>query len=96
MKQLLITPGQRADVLVQAGIPGSYELTAKSAELSSEADATAGGSSAATSVASVRANAKSRRVGSAGAVWSIIPSSATKARRNSAEMPARTAAALPM
>ncbi len=28
MKQLLIAPGQRADVLVQAGAPGSYELNA--------------------------------------------------------------------
>jgi FtsP/CotA-like multicopper oxidase with cupredoxin domain len=28
MKQLLITPGQRADVLVQAGGPGTYELNA--------------------------------------------------------------------
>src|SRR5258708_28469725 len=26
MKQLLISPGQRADVLVQAGGPGTYEL----------------------------------------------------------------------
>ena len=28
MKQLLIAPGQRADVLVQAGSPGTYELAA--------------------------------------------------------------------
>jgi FtsP/CotA-like multicopper oxidase with cupredoxin domain len=28
MKQLLIAPGQRADVLVQAGGPGTYELNA--------------------------------------------------------------------
>src|SRR5262245_24187806 len=28
MKQLLIAPGQRADVLVQAGTPGTYELNA--------------------------------------------------------------------
>jgi FtsP/CotA-like multicopper oxidase with cupredoxin domain len=28
MKQLLIAPGQRADVLVQAGRPGTYELNA--------------------------------------------------------------------
>jgi FtsP/CotA-like multicopper oxidase with cupredoxin domain len=28
MKQLLMTPGQRADVLVQAGAPGTYELNA--------------------------------------------------------------------
>src|SRR5262245_5551664 len=28
MKQLLISPGQRADVLVQAGGPGTYELNA--------------------------------------------------------------------
>ena len=28
MKQLLIAPGQRADVLVQAGGPGTYELDA--------------------------------------------------------------------
>jgi FtsP/CotA-like multicopper oxidase with cupredoxin domain len=28
MKQLLMTPGQRADVLVQAGGPGTYELNA--------------------------------------------------------------------
>jgi FtsP/CotA-like multicopper oxidase with cupredoxin domain len=28
MKQLLIAPGQRADVLVQAGSPGTYELNA--------------------------------------------------------------------
>jgi len=29
MKQHLILPGQRADVLVQAGVPGTYELSAK-------------------------------------------------------------------
>jgi FtsP/CotA-like multicopper oxidase with cupredoxin domain len=28
IKQLLIAPGQRADVLVQAGGPGTYELNA--------------------------------------------------------------------
>jgi FtsP/CotA-like multicopper oxidase with cupredoxin domain len=28
MKELLISPGQRADVLVQAGGPGTYELNA--------------------------------------------------------------------